>query len=409
MYKQDILNNQEKIRKLSLIKRDFIFDIELLKLNKIITFVWPRRAWKTFTMYQVLLDLIDKKIIQLDQIVFIDFSEILNKNIDFNEILEDFYLINPKIEPFFVFDEIQELNNFKEWIISLFNKWFKIFLSWSNSNLLSSEISTQFRWRIYEYFIYPLNFKEFLKFRKFEIKKYYSTKETWTIKNYLNEYLIYWWYPEISLITNNLLKENLLKNYFDVLLYKDLIERYNIDNEYVIKYLLKSLLISNTKEISVNKIFNELKSQNVEVSKNTLYNYIEYIENIFFIKKLHNFHSLKWFYKAFLFDIWFTFLNKNKNDLWKNLENVVYLELLQKNKKIYYKKQKQEIDFYLPEKNQNIQVCYNLNDDNFNREVWVLFKSEEIDNFLITFEQEEIINKNWKKIIIIPFYKWILN
>lgn len=408
MYKEIILNNQEKINSLSIIERNFKFDLEILKLNKIITFVWPRRAWKTYTMYQILNNLIKNKLIKLEQIVFIDFSEILEKNINFSEILENFYSIYPNLEPFFVFDEIQEIENFREWIIWLFNKWFKIFLSWSNSNLLSSEISTHFRWRIYEYFIFPLSFIEFLKFKSFELKKDYSTKQMWILKNYLNEYLTYWWYPEISLIENQNLKQSLLKNYFEILLYKDLIERYNIENQFVIKYLLKSLLLSNTKEISVNKIYNELKSQNIEVSKNTLYNYIEYIENIFFIKKLNNFHSLKWFYKSYLYDVWFTYSYKNKDDLWKNLENIVYLELLKNNEMIYYKKKSNEIDFFLPDKNLNIQVCYNLDDTNYKREISVLSNSKEENNILITFEQEDEININWKIIKVIPFYKWIL-
>jgi len=408
MYKEIILNNQERIKDIVFFKRDFTFDLELLKLDKIITFVGPRRAWKTYIMYQVLSNLIEKNIIDLKQIVFIDFSEILEKNIDFLKILEDFYSLYPNLKPFFVFDEIQEINNFKEWIISLFNKWFKIFLSGSNSSLLSSELSTQFRWRTYEYFIFPLSFKEFLIFKNFQLKRYYTTKEKWILKNYLMEYITYGWYPEICILDRVVLKQNLLKNYFEILLYKDLMERYSIENEYVIKYLLKVLLLSNTKEISVNKIFNELKSKNIEVSKNTLYNYLEYIENIFFVRKLYNLYSPKGFYKTFLYDIWFTYLNKNQQDIWKNLENIVLIDLLRKNNQVYYKKNRSEIDFYLKDTKTNIQVCYKLNDDNYKREIWVLAKSEEINNILITFDQEDEIKIGWKIINVIPFYKWAL-
>jgi predicted AAA+ superfamily ATPase len=74
MYKEIIINNQERIKNINLFKRDFVFDLELLKLNKIVTFVWPRRAWKTYIMYQVLKELVENHIIDLRQIVFIDFS-----------------------------------------------------------------------------------------------------------------------------------------------------------------------------------------------------------------------------------------------------------------------------------------------------------------------------------------------
>lgn len=116
------------------------------------------------------------------------------------------------------------------------------------------------------------------------------------------------------LVDNPAIKENLIKNYLNVLIYKDLIERYRIENEYVIKYLIRSLILSNTKEINVSKIFNELKSKNVSVSKNTLYNYVEYLENIFFIKKVTNYYSPKGFYKIYLYDVSYTFLYKNQTD-----------------------------------------------------------------------------------------------
>jgi predicted AAA+ superfamily ATPase len=65
-------------------------------------------------MYQVLKELVENDVIDLRQIVFIDFSEILENKIDFLKILEDFYSIYPDLEPFFVFDEVQEIDNFKE-------------------------------------------------------------------------------------------------------------------------------------------------------------------------------------------------------------------------------------------------------------------------------------------------------
>ena len=221
------------------------------------------------------------------------------------------------------------------------------------------------------------------------------------------EYITYGWYPEICILESENLKFNLLKNYFDILLYKDLIERYNVENEYVIRYLLKVLLLSNTKEISINKTFNELKSKNIEVSKNTLYNYLEYAENIFFIKKLYNLYSPKGFYKTFLYDVWFTFLSKNQQDLWKNLENLVFIDLLRQGKQVYYKKTKSEIDFYLKDDDINIQVCYELDENNYKREVLALAKWEGT-NMIITFDQEKEIKVGWKLIKVLPFYKWTM-
>mgnify|MGYP001474773863 CR=1 FL=1 len=127
-------------------------------------------------------------------------------------------------------------------------------------------------------------------------------KESGKLRNLFQNYLDYGAYPEIALAPNENLKLSILKNYFDILIYKDLKERYSISNEYVLRYLLKKAILSNTKDFNINKIFNELKSQNVEVSKNTLYNYVEYTKNIFFLDKLTNYHSPTGASKVFLID-----------------------------------------------------------------------------------------------------------
>ena len=200
MYKIDkksILDWQDVIKEVSLFERNIYFNYEILKINKIISFVWARRSGKTFFMYQILKNLIKKWELKYEQIVFIDFSEILEKNIDFSDLLTIYYSLYADLTPFFVFDEIQEINNFREWIIYLFNKWYKIFLSGSNSKLLSTELSTNFRWRVYENIIYPLSFFEFCEINKFEIKNDYSSKKAWQLNNIFLNYLEYWAFPEM--------------------------------------------------------------------------------------------------------------------------------------------------------------------------------------------------------------------
>lgn len=368
MFKQTIIENQAKIKEIKLIKRDISFDFDILKLNKIVSFVWPRRAWKTFFMYQLIQEMIKKSFVKLEQIVFLDFVEFNKKDFDFDLLLENFYELFPNLEPIFIFDEVQEINNFRAWILKLFNKWFKIFITWSNSNLLSSELSTHFSWRNIEYMIYPLSFTDFCKFNNFEIAKNMTINQKWALKNLFSTYLDYWAFPELALTNNENLKKSILQNYFDIIIYKDLKERYKIENEYVMKYLTKKMILSDTKDININKIFNELKSQNVEVSKNTLYNYLEYLINIFFIEKLYNFYTPTWTTKVFLID--WGFLNiYNENDLWKKLENLVFIILKNKYKNIHFLRGKKEIDFFVESENHFLQVVYNLNLENSKREL----------------------------------------
>jgi len=182
--KRLILRWQEKIKDVKVLKREINFNFEYLKLNKIISFVWPRRAGKTYFMFSILQKLISEKKLKLEQIIFIDFTAFLYEDFDVEKLLEDFFELYPDEKPFFVFDEIQELENFNKIVMYLFNCDYKIFLSWSNSKLLSSELSTIFRWRTIDVKIFPLNFWEFLYFKNIEKKRILYWKRNLIIKKF---------------------------------------------------------------------------------------------------------------------------------------------------------------------------------------------------------------------------------
>ena len=406
MYKQVIIDNQEKIKNIFLVKRNIDFNEEILNLNKIISFVWPRRSWKTYFMYQVIKQLIEKWEVEIEQIVFIDFAEIIQRKIDFNKILSSFYEINPDLKPFFIFDEVQDIDNFRQWIIWLFNKWFKIFISWSNSKLLSQEISTEFRWRNYEIFILPLSFKEFLSFKKFELKKFYSTKESAQLKNLFLEYLKYWAYPEIALIDNIQLKEWIIKDYFNLLVYKDLKERYKIDNDYALKYLVSEIASVATNDFSINKVYTNLKNQWLKIWKDTLYNYTEYLQNIFFSKKVSNFQNLNWANKIFLYDLSFMNIFKKNESIEKRFKNSVFLELIRKNEEeIFYKKiLNKESDFFLVEKELEIQVSFDFWNEISDKKMRDLIKSNCKNKHFITFDKWNVKDENIKILDFCDFF-----
>lgn len=387
MFKQIIVDNQSKIEKLSLIEREYVFYDDLLKLNKIVSFVWPRRVGKTFLMFQFVRQLLERKIINTKQLVFIDFAQYNNEVLDPQELLNNYFDTNPVDEPFLVFDEIQDIANFNEFVLFFYNKWYRIFLSGSNSKLLSSELSTEFRWRVFQYDVFPLTFKEILRFKNIEIKTQYSTKEKWELGQILDDMMFYGTFPELVLSTNENFKENILKDYLDILIYKDLLERYKIENEFVVRYLIKRLVASNTKQVNINKIYNDLKSMGVKVGKTTLYTTLVYLENIFFVKQISNFFSEKWFKKTFLFNLWFRNTLNTEKDFGKSFENLVFLHLIRNHSDLKYKDSKNEIDFYREKDKENIQVCYELTDENFDRETY-FWKDTTSKNILIVRENK---------------------
>jgi predicted AAA+ superfamily ATPase len=243
-----------------------------------------------------------------------------------------------------------------------------------------------------------LRFWEFLNFKNIENKKNYTSKEIWTYKNYFSEYLKFWAYPEIALIDNENIKQDLIKTYFEIVLYKDLLERYWVENEYVLKYLFKKIVLSNTKEFSISKVFNELKSQNIKIWIQSLYNYLEYFKEIFFISEINDKYK-KTGKKYFLYDVWFTNLI-DKNNLWQRFENVIFISLLRTFWELkYFKNNIWEIDFVLEKENIAVQVCYKLTIENIDREIKLLEKSEYENKFLVYFDKEKDFNYNWIKIL----------
>lgn len=396
MISQIIKDNQEKLKNLKLKKRDYIFYDEILDLHKIISFIWPRRVWKTYLMFQFVLELIEKWVYNLEQVVFIDFSIYKWETINPEEIINSYYSLWNKKKPLLIFDEVQDIENFQKLVLQLYIQGYQIFISGSNSNLLSSELVTEFRWRVYEYFVNPLTFKEILEFNGFKLEKRYSSSKIWEIKNIFNDILKYWSFPELVLTKNDIVRTEILKTYFDILFYKDLIERYKIDNEKAIRFLIKRLILWNTKRLNLIKIFNELKSSWIKIWKNTIYNYFEYLKNIFFVDEVENFYKKT--SNIYLYNFWFWNLFWYTDNLGQNFENFIYLNLKKKYNKIYYKEDKYEIDFYVEDIDTNIQVCYELNSENIEREVKTLLK-QEWKKILIYFNKLEDFKFDWVDIV----------
>lgn len=390
MFKKEILENQKKILNVDLIERNF--DIkeltDVFKLNKIIALIGSRRAGKTFLTFQIVKELIKKNKLSIENIVYIDFSWVLDKDIDLNYVEEEYFSLFPDKKPFFIFDEIQELENFPEKLLRLLNKWYKIIITWSNAHLLSKEISTILRWKVYDKEVFPLDFREYLRFNNIWYTKNDLILNKSKYKHEFEKFLKWWWFPEIVLTNNEIVKENILKTYLDIMIYKDLQDRYNIKNDYVLRFFIKRVLFTFGKELNINKIYNELKSNNIKISKDTLYNFYGYLGDIYLISNLNNYWAqIKWLKKTYLIDVSFANFVWN-DDLWKRFENFVYLELKKKYSEIFFLKKNFEIDFYIPWENKYIQVIYNLNYENVERETKNLIK-QGWERILLYFEKEE--------------------
>lgn len=191
------------------------------------------------------------------------------------------------------------------------------------------------------------------------------------------------------------------------MVYKDLQDRYKIKNDFAFNFFIKRVLTTFWKELNINKIFNDLKSLQIKIWKDSLYNFYEYLHNIYLIEPVDNFWAkIKWLKKNYLIDVSFANLIWN-NDFWQRFENFVFFELRKKYSEIYFLNKNYEIDFFIPLENKFIQVVYNLNYENVERETKKIFK-QKWEKIIIYFEKEDWIKiDEWIKII--DFSDFIFN
>lgn len=410
----------------NLIERDILLPEES---NKIISVVGPRRAGKTYLLFQKIREFL-KKGIPIEKILYINFEderlELHKEELDL--IFQSYRELYPDVElsdVYIFFDEVQNVDGWEKFTRRIYDTLSKnIYITGSNSKLLGEEIATSLRGRTLKYEVSTLSFKEFLKFKNFiyEIPAdFYNPEKRAKIKKYFEEYMIYGGFPEILFLDEGL-KIKTLQEYFDVMLYKDLVERYNIKDSFVLKYFLKRLIESSTKLVSVNKIFNELKSQGFKIGKDTLYKYLDYSENSYIIKLLKkHYASLN---KKDLGDkkIYpidnglLTSLSFLKTENYgKLLENVLLHEFSIKFKEIYYYRGKKECDFVILENKKPllVQVSFSIDDEKtLKREIDGLsdackyFKTDK--GYIITFDDYKELQEDNLTINVIPAWRFLL-
>jgi len=198
-----------------------------------------------------------------------------------------------------------------------------------------------------------LSFNEYLSFKDIDVDLY-SSKSLAFIKNAQDKFLTDGAFPETLFLEEKYVNQT-LQEYFNVLLYKDLAERYNITNTVALKFFLKRIISSSTKQISINKIYNELKSAGIKIGKNTLYDFLDYVQNIYLARTVHRYdksliNKELGERKIYSIDIGLNNATEFKfsDNIGKSLENAVFLELKRNFSEVfYYRDSNSECDFII--------------------------------------------------------------
>lgn len=419
--KEIILENQNSALP-ELIKRNINIELDL---KMIVSLVGARRSGKTYILYDLISQLKQKGIAK-ENILFLNFEdERLNfATKDLDLIIQAYTELFPNIElnkVYFFFDEIQNIDAWEKFIRRIFDtKSRNIFITGSNSKLLSTEIATALRGRTITYEIFPLSFSEYLLFNNVK-QDLYPQKNKSTIIHYFEKFLTNGGFPEIVFFDDRT-RIKILQQYYNVMIFRDIIERYQVTNIDALRFLIKKMFASVTKPFSINKAYNDLKSLGYKISNKYLYSYFTYCNDIYLSQSVDKFDfseikQAKSEKKTYIIDtgllsaIEFS-ASKNNGKL---LENLVYLEFLKSNTDIYYFKHNYECDFiihsngdYLP-----VQVSYDIhNTKTKERELNGLFEAcqylKSDKGLIITFDQEESIMHNSVNIEVIPAYKYFL-
>lgn len=328
-----------------------------------------RRVGKTYFILHKIQELL--KTVPTRQIVYINFEDerlLPLHQKEFGALVDQFYALFPENHDllcYFFFDEIQNVDGWPLVVRRLLDtKKCRIFLTGSSAKLLSKEIATSLRGRSLAIEIDPLSFAEFLEFHHlFEKETPFSAKKRDVHLKYLQNYLETGGFPAIQFLDANE-KRDILQNYVDAVVFRDVIERYNIVNHALIKYLIKTLLKNCAAPFSVNKFFKDVKSQGYSVAKDTLYHYIGYIEDaflIFLVPLFSESHRKREVNpkKIYAVDTGLVFAHtlacKNLGPLF---ENLVYMDLRRQGAEIYYYKTEQgyEVDFVAKHKDGSLEL-----------------------------------------------------
>jgi predicted AAA+ superfamily ATPase len=391
------------------------------QLEKIVTLIGARRSGKTFLLYQT----IDNLLKEMDKtnLIFLNLederldSEVLEADI----ILQAYRELYPNRDLsscYFFFDEIQNLAGWEKFVRRLYDTVSRhIFLTGSNANMLSTEIATSLRGRSISYEVFPLSFLEYLNFRNIRVD-FHVPEIKAAIYNALENYLEFGGFPELASLNDMDVRNRILQEYFDVMLFRDLVERYEIRNLVALRFFLKRLFSSTTKQVSIHRIYNDLKSAGIKIGKNSLYAFLEQAEAIFLVETLKKYSpnlSVQEFGERKIFVIDNGLLNsvvfKFSADKGKAMEQVVFWELRRRGERVFFLKNGFECDFVCVAESgqisQAIQVCSDLSEPRtLAREVKGITtackKTGVGKGIIVTYEQQDELTRDGLAISLVP-------
>jgi predicted AAA+ superfamily ATPase len=341
--------------------------------GKVVGLAGVRRSGKTFLFFDTIRRL-EEQGVDRSRIVYLNFEDDRLHPIHPEELdlilrcLRELYpgVVGQRI--FMFLDEVQNVPGWERWVRRIQDtEDIEIYITGSSSKLLLRDLSTALRGRSITLEVFPLSFREVLEFRRIEFKPYSAENES-LVRSALETYLAWGGFPEIVL-ADDTLRPLILEEYASLMHYRDVVERYGVRNEALMRELLRHVFRNTATLLNVSKLHRDFRSLGFSVSKNTLFEYIGYLEDAFLIflapkqeqslrKQAHNPKKLHVIDPGLVA----AFKANPGRDVGRKLETAIFLEMRRRRKDLFYHSDGGEVDLCDGEGTIFINTCWSLTD-----------------------------------------------
>lgn len=389
-----------------------------------------RRAGKTYTLFEVAQKL--RKRLPFYNVLYINFEDdrllpLNGKELkDLPSALLQHFEVKKGLPLWFLLDEIQHIPGWEKSIRRFLDRRIaKVVITGSTASISPRTLSTSLAGRVFPLNVFPLSFREFLKFKKFayaDIKSLQLSLQNDVLKLF-NDFLLYGGFPTVVLSSN---KREILATYFDSIFYRDLVERHGIRKIAEFEAFVRLLLRNSANRMSLTKIVHTLRSMGHKISKATASEYLNFAKDAFLIWEVEIFSyklkdRMQYPRKVYSIDTGFVHLGqfKLKMDWGVALENAVFIELKRRGEEVYFWQNERglEVDFVIVRQMEPymlIQVVWDFGDEKtLKREERALARAMEelgISKALIitrsTFGERSIKDA---RVPVMPFWYWSLS
>ena len=426
--------------------KEIILDFHLLELKtgvarrleitqlpgKATVCIGVRRSGKSTFMFQLMQRLLDSGVPRQNILYLNFFDDRLHglRQKGLGVILEAYFSLYPEKKNtetvYCFFDEIQVIPGWESFVDRLMRtEKCEVYLTGSSAQMLSKEIATQMRGRALSWEMFPFSFREFLDYKGMENDGPMSTKMRLLVQQAFEEYGETGGFPEVAGLDRSL-RFKIHQEYFNAILFRDLIERHDISHPKALMDLAHRLVDNIASMYTVNKLTNHLKALGHRAPKATVSDYLEWFEDAYFL------------FSVRIFDASLARSNTNPKKIYcidhalvssvssgillnagHLLENLVFTALRRVTPDIFYFRSKggREVDFIAQMQDRSrllVQVCESLADPQTKkREIAALHEAMTELNMtsgtIVTRHEEEQIQTEAGKIDVVPAWRFLLS